>query len=231
MAKPYIRIKDRPEEERPRERMERIGAAQLSDAELLAILITTGTKDTSAIDLGHQVLALASGNWHELAKLSFEEFEKIAGIGRAKSITISAALEIGKRRQYAAAIHRPVISDSRKAADIIIPAIGDLNHEAFCVLYINQANRMIKRELISTGGITGTVADIRIILRNALLYRATQLIVGHNHPSGNINPSTADKKLTEKLKASAAHMDIILLDHLIISNEGAYFSMNDAGIM
>src|SRR5690606_5907168 len=220
MAKTYVPIKDWPEDERPRERLLRLGVAALSDAELLAILLGTGTKDTSAIELAYKILHLASGNLFELGKLNMNLLMDIPGIGQAKAMTLLAAFELGKRRQYTDALDKPIIGHSRAAADIIIPLIGDLPYEAFCVLYINQGNRVIQHELISKGGITGTVADTRIILQQALMCHATQLIVGHNHPSGNIQPSVADRRLTEKLKNAASYMDITLLDHLIVSGGG-----------
>ncbi|HTN47602.1 MAG TPA: DNA repair protein RadC [Flavipsychrobacter sp.] len=228
--KNYIRLKDRKEDEQPREKLMHKGATALSDAELLAILISSGTKERSAIDLARDVLSHAQNNLHELGRLSLKELQQTKGIGEARAITIAAALELGRRRQTNGGLKRESINSSKAAADIIIPLLRDLNHEAFCVLYLNQSNKLIKYELISNGGITGTVADLRIILKNALLNNSSQIIVAHNHPSGNLTPSEADKKLTKKLRDAAALMDIKLLDHVIIGDIN-YLSFQDEGLM
>lgn len=229
MEKQYLSIKNWVEEDRPREKLIQKGPSALTDAELLALLISSGTKDRSAIDLARDILALAQNNVQELGKLSLEELKKVKGIGIARGITIAAALELGRRRQQAEGLQRPTISSSQSAADILIPLMRDLNHEVFYVIYLNQANKIIKYEAISSGGITGTVADIRIILKNALLNGANQLIVAHNHPSGNLKPSKADLDLTRKLKESALLMDIRLLDHIIVAGN-KYTSLNDEGL-
>jgi DNA repair protein RadC len=223
-------IKNWAEDERPREKMLQKTAAALTDAELLAILISSGTREKSALDLAREILEKAGNNLHELGRLSVTELRKTKGIGEARAITIAAALELGRRRQSGEALQRPSITKSADAAEIVIPLLRDLSHEAFCVLYLNQSNKVLRTEMISSGGLTGTVADTRIILKNALLYNSNQLIVAHNHPSGNKNPSTADKELTRKLKEAAALMDIKLLDHLIISGT-AYTSFADEGLM
>ena len=206
------------------------GPSSLSDADLLAILISSGTKERSAIDLAKDILKLAHNNLHELGRLSIKELQKTKGIGEARAITIAASLELGRRRQIGEGLQRPTLQQSRDAADILIPLMRDLNHEMFYVLYLNQANRLIRYEDISSGGQTGTVADIRIILKNTLLNNANQLIIAHNHPSGNLTPSSADKELTRKLKEAASFMDIKLLDHLIIAGV-SYLSMSDEGII
>jgi DNA repair protein radc len=223
-------IKNWAEDERPREKLLLKSPAALSDAELLAILISSGTKEKSALDLAREILALANNNLQELGRLGVKELQKPKGIGEARAITIAAALELGRRRQTAEGLQRPTIGSSEDAAAIITPLLQDLNHEAFCVVYLNHANRVLRHELVSTGGITGTVADIRIILKNALLHNANKLIVAHNHPSGNPQPSGADKELTRKMKEAAALMDIQLLDHLIIAGSG-YTSLADEGLI
>jgi DNA repair protein RadC len=223
-------IKNWAEDERPREKLLLKSPAALSDAELLAILISSGTKEKSALDLAREILALANNNLQELGRLGVKELQKPKGIGEARAITIAAALELGRRRQTAEGLQRPTIGSSADAAAIITPLLQDLNHEAFCVVYLNHANRVLRHELVSTGGITGTVADIRIILKNALLHNANKLIVAHNHPSGNPQPSGADKELTRKMKEAAALMDIQLLDHLIIAGSG-YTSLADEGLI
>lgn len=223
-------IKNWAEDERPREKMLQKGAASLSDAELLAILISSGTKEKSALDLAREVLGHAHNNLHELGRLGVVELQKTKGIGEARAITIAAALELGRRRQITEGLQRPTITQSADAAEIVIPLLRDLNHEMFCVLYLNQSSRVLRHEMISSGGLTGTVADIRMILKNALLYNANKLIIAHNHPSGNNQPSLADKELTKKLKEAAEWMDIKLLDHLIVAGAG-YLSMADEGII
>ncbi len=230
MGKQYLSIKNWVEEDRPREKMVQKGPAALTDAELLALLISSGTKERSAIDLARDILALAHNNVHELGKLSLTELTKVKGIGTARGITIAAALELGRRRQQSEGLKRPTVSSSQTAADILIPLMRDLNHEVFYVMYLNQANKIIKYEAISSGGITATVADIRIILKNALLNGANQLIVAHNHPSGNLKPSKADLDLTKKLKDSAMMMDIRLLDHIIVAGNN-FTSLNDEGLL
>lgn len=228
--KNYISLKHRKEDEQPREKLMHKGASALSDAELLAILISSGTKERSAIDLARDILQQAHDNLHELGRLSLKELQQTKGIGEARAITIAAALELGRRRQINEGLQRSIIQSSKEAADIVIPLLRDLSYEAFCVLYLSQSNKLIKHEIISNGGISGTVADIRIILKQALLNNCSQMIVAHNHPSGSLRPSEADKRLTHKLKEAAALMDIQLLDHLIIGDV-KFLSFVDEGLM
>lgn len=223
-------IKNWSEDERPREKMLQKGSGALTDAELLAILISSGTKEKSALDLAREILAQAHNNLHELGRLGVAELQKTKGIGEARAITIAAAMELGRRRQMAEGLQRPTITKSADAAEILIPLMADLNHETFWVLYLNQANKVIRHEMVSNGGLTATVADTRVILKNALLYNSNQIIVAHNHPSGNTRPSEADKQLTHKLSEAASYMDIKLLDHLIICGS-TYLSMKDQGII
>lgn len=228
--KNYIPLKDRKEDEQPREKLMHLGAMALSDAELLAILISSGTKERSAIDLARDILLLAGNNLHQLGRLSLKELQQTKGIGEARAITIAAALELGRRRQVNEGLQRSTIQSSKEAADLLLPLLRDFNHEVFYVLYLNRSNKLIKYEPISYGGINGTVADIRIILKQALLHQASQLIVAHNHPSGSLKPSEADKQLTQKLKAAAALMDIGLIDHLIIGDT-QFLSFADEGLL
>jgi DNA repair protein RadC len=223
-------IKTWSEDDRPREKVLLKGVAALSDAELLAILISSGTREKSALDLARDILALADNNLHELGRLGVMELQQTKGIGEARAITIAAALELGRRRQMGEALQRTSITQSRDAAEIAIPLMRDLAHEVFCVFYLNQSNKILRYEIISSGGLTGTVADIRIMLKNALLQNANKLIIAHNHPSGNLNASHADKELTSKLKEAANYMDIQLLDHLIIAGTN-YTSMADEGMI
>ncbi len=223
-------IKNWSEDERPREKMLHKGAAALTDAELLGILIASGTPQRSAIDLARDILALAGGNIRELGRISIKELQKVKGIGEARAIAISAALELGRRRQMSEGLDRPSIRSSKDALPILMPLLQDLNHESFCVLYLNTAGKLLRHELISSGGLTATVADIRLILKNALLQNANQLIIAHNHPSGNKQASTADIELTRKLNEAAALMDIRLLDHIIVAGH-AHLSLADEGLM
>lgn len=223
-------IKDWNADERPREKMLQKGVAALSDAELLAILIVSGTKNRTALDLARDMLDMAGKSLHDLGKLSVDELKKINGIGEARAITICAALEIGRRRQANDGPDRQIVNTSRRAAGIIVPLLRDLNFEVFYVLYLNSTCRLLREERISSGGATGTVADVRMILKNCLLYNANRIIVAHNHPSGSKQPSDADKILTAKLKEAAAMMDIKLVDHLIVAG-GEYLSMADEGLM
>lgn len=223
-------IKSWPEDEKPREKLLEKGPGSLTDAELLAILIGSGGAKRSALDLARDVLSLAGKNLYELGRLSVSDFQKVKGIGAARAITIGAALELGRRRQINEGLQRPSVRTSRDAADIVRPLLADLNHEVFCVLYLNQSNKVLRHELISSGGLTGTVADIRIILKHALLHQANGLILAHNHPSGNPDPSQADKELTRRIKEAAMLMDIRLLDHLIVA-QTTCFSMQDEGLI
>jgi DNA repair protein RadC len=223
-------IKNWVEDERPREKMLQKGAAALTDAELLAILISSGTKKRSALDLARDVLGLAQNNLREMGRLNVQELRKIKGIGEARAITISAAMELGRRRQVSEGMDRVCINKSAEAAEIIIPLLQDLNHEALCVLYLNHSRRLIRHELLSSGGLTATVVDVRMILKNSLLYNASAILIAHNHPSGSATPSEADKYLTIKLRDSAALMDIKLIDHLIIAGSN-YLSMSNEGFL
>jgi DNA repair protein RadC len=218
------------DEEKPRERLLTKGAESLSNAELLAILIGSGTRSRSAVDLAREALSMAQNNLHELGQVNIKQLQQIKGIGEARAIMIAATLELGRRRQISEGLSRSVISGSGDAATIVVPLLRDLKYEMFYALYLNTTNKLIHHEKISTGGMTETVADIRIILKTALFYNTNQIIVAHNHPSGSLQPSSADKALTQKLKDAASTMDIKLLDHLIVANAN-YLSMADKGFM
>jgi DNA repair protein RadC len=223
-------IKNWSEDERPREKMLQKGAAALSDAELLAILISSGTREKSALDLARDVLELAKSNLGELGRLNVLELQKIKGIGEARAITICSAMELGRRRQMGEGLERATIKKSHEAAEIMIPLMQDLNHEVFCVMYLNNKYKLLRQELLSSGGITQTVVDVRMILKNALLYNASHLIIAHNHPSGDKKPSDADKAITLNLRDAAEMMNIKLLDHLIIGGN-SFLSMSDEGFI
>jgi DNA repair protein RadC len=217
-------------DDRPREKLFSKGAATLSNSELLAILINNGSKTKSALDLAKEILQLGNNNLNELGKLSLKDFQQIKGIGEAKSVTIAAALELGRRRQAAAAFEKPAIRSSIDIATYLQAIIKDYSYEVFAVLFLNQANKINHFEIISKGGITGTVADPRIILKRALEEDATSIILCHNHPSGNLKPSKSDELITKNIKEAAKYFDIKVLDHIIVSEEG-YFSFADEGMM
>ncbi len=206
------------------------GAENLSDSELLAILIHNGMKERSAIDLARDLLKLAQDNLNELGKLSLKDMMKVKGIGQAKAIFLAAALELGRRRQGSLSLFREVVSSSRAVANFLQSRISDFRHEVFGVVFLNRANKVKHFEIISEGGITGTIADPRIIMRLALEYDAVSLILCHNHPSGNLRPSKADEALTQKIIMAAKLFDIRVLDHVIVSESG-YFSFADEGLI
>jgi DNA repair protein RadC len=226
----YVSIKNWAEDDRPREKMLKKGIQSLSDAELLAILISTGTREMSAVELSRKILAAANNNLSELGKRSIADLTQTKGIGPAKAVTIAAALEIGRRRNTSESTEKQGISSSKDALHFFHSVMGDLTHEEFWVMYLNRSNKIIDTLKISQGGVSGTVTDIRIILKRALELLATSIIVCHNHPSGNLRPSEADTAITNKLKAAAGQMDIKLLDHLIIA-DNSYFSYADEGLL
>lgn len=228
--KPSTSIKNWAEDDRPREKLVSKGAAALSNSELIAILLNNGSKNKSAVELAKEILKLGKDNLNELGKLSLKDFKQIKGIGDAKSITIAAALELGRRRQATASIEKPVIKSSREIAEYLKALIKDYSYEVFAVVFLNRANKIKHFEIISRGGITGTVADPRIILKKALEEDATSIVLCHNHPSGNLKPSISDEELTKKIKEAAAYMDIKVIDHIIVSEEG-YYSFADDGIL
>lgn len=223
-------IKQWAKDDRPREKLLSHGAACLSDSELLAILLHHGTREKSAVDLGKEMMKLGKDNLNELGKLSVKELMTIKGVGEAKAITITAALEIGRRRQAGNYLPKPVMSTSRDFANYLQSLFQDHNREVFAVAFLNQGNRINHIETISEGGITGTVADPRIILKKALEQNAVSLILCHNHPSGSLKPSRQDEELTKKIKEASKYLDIKVLDHIIVSDTG-YFSFADEGIL
>lgn len=216
------------EEDRPREKLQLKGAAALSDAELIAILIGSGSSRESAVSLAQRLLQSVSNHLPALARLSLNELCQFHGIGEAKAIAIISALELGKRRRLAQALERKRITSSSQAFEVLQPLLGDLSHEEFWVLYLNSRNELIKAQNTSRGGISGTIADQRIVFRFALQYQATGLILAHNHPSGALKPSAADRQLTRKMVEAGRIMDVAVLDHLIIT-EHAFFSFSDEG--
>ena len=227
--KNLLGIKSWAEDDRPREKMIKRGKQNLSDAELLAILIGSGTKNETAVGLSQRILKSVENNLNELGKVSLAELMRFKGIGEAKAITIAAALEIGRRRQLSDFIDRPQILSSKDGYHCIAPILMDLNREEFWIVLLNRANRVIGKEQISAGGVSGTVVDAKIVFQKSLeAGPASSIILCHNHPSGNIKPSQADIDLTRKLKEAGKTLDILVLDHLIIAGNN-YFSFADEG--
>lgn len=225
-----LNIREWSPEDRPREKLLLKGTSALSEAELVAILIGSGTTKTSAVELAKKVLLLSNNNLNELARLGVKDLMKIKGIGEAKAITIVAALELGRRRKAQDIDEKPKISSSKDAFDLIQGDLMDLPHEEFWVLLLNRMHQVVKKKRISEGGVSGTVADPKIIYKLALEDLASGVIVAHNHPSGNLKPSQSDIDLTRKLKEAGRFLEVQLLDHLIIANRN-YFSFADEGLI
>ena len=223
-----LTIKSWATEDRPREKLMSKGASVLSSAELLAILIGSGNKKESAVDLSKRILESVQYNIHELAKLSLKKLTAFHGIGPAKAITIVTALELGKRRQLETFIQRPKISSSQEVFSMMQPLMGSLDHEEFWVLYLNNSNEVLSKHQLSKGGITATLVDVRLLFKKAIEMSAVAIVICHNHPSGTLNPSREDKQITKKIKDGGLSLDIKLLDHLIIT-EKSYFSFADNG--
>jgi len=225
-----LTIKEWALEDRPREKMIQKGVGSLSDAELLAILIGSGTKNETAVTVAQRILSTASNNLNELGKFTIKELTNLKGIGEAKAITIMAALELGRRRKKAEALDRQKIQSSSDVIEIFQPLLADLPHEEFWVLFLNRANKIIDQAKITQGGTTGTIFDVKMIIKSAIDKLASSIIICHNHPSGNQKPSDQDISITKKLKEASALMDISLLDHIIITDKDCY-SFADNGIL
>lgn len=223
-------IKAWAEDDRPREKMVSKGRQQLTDAELLAILIGSGTRAESAFGLAQRILRSVDNDLHALGKCELNDLTKFKGVGQAKALSIAAALELGRRRHLTEVRHRPQVRGSRDAFQLLSGLLEDLAHEEFWVLLLNRANRVIGREQISSGGTAGTVVDSKMVFRKALEYRASSIILSHNHPSGQLQPSQADIDLTRKLKEGGALLDIHILDHLIVG-ERSFYSFADEGVL
>ena len=221
-----MKITEWAEEDRPREKLLKKGVFSLSDAELLAILISSGSRELSAVDLSRELLKLVNNNLNTLGKLSVEEISSIRGIGLAKAVTIVAAMELGRRRQSAESPLDKQIKMSSDVFDIFQPMLADLSYEEFWAVFLSRANRVIGKMKISQGGVSGTVTDVRLIMKKAVESLSSGIIICHNHPSGNTTPSDADKKITKKIKEAASFFDIQLLDHVIIAGKN-YYSFAD----
>jgi DNA repair protein RadC len=226
----HLTIKAWAEDDRPREKLISKGRQALSDAELLAILLASGSKEETAVQLAQRMLNENGNSINKLAKLQLNDLKKFKGVGEAKAVTIAAALEIGRRRTDEQSEEKTQITSSNIAYQLFNSVLSDLPHEEFWILFLNRNNRVIQKSCISKGGVSGTVVDVRLILKPAIECLASGIILGHNHPSGNLKPSQEDIHLTQKVKQSAKLIDIALLDHLIIGDQN-YYSFADEGII
>lgn len=217
------------EDDKPREKLMLKGKSVLSDAELIAILIGSGSRNESAVDLSKRILASVNHNLNALGKLSIAQLMSFKGIGEAKAISIIAAMELGRRRKSEEVVELTKITSSKAVFEVMQPIIGELSHEEFWVLYLNNSNKILFKSQLSKGGMTGTVVDVRMVFKIALEQNATSIILSHNHPSGKLAPSDADIQITKKIKNAGKELDIPVLDHIIISERG-YYSFADEGI-
>jgi DNA repair protein RadC len=223
-------IKSWAEDDRPREKLLYKGRQALSDAELIAILLGSGSRDLTAVDLAKQILAGSSNKLSQLARLQIDDLKKFKGIGEAKAITIIAALELGRRRRDEVGEEAPKIRSSKDIYEVFHSALADIDHEEFWIILLNRSHRVKDKICISRGGISGTVVDQRLIFKPAIERLASSIVLCHNHPSGNLQPSDQDRALTKKLVQSAAMLDISILDHIIFADNG-YFSFADEGLL
>ncbi len=227
---PIESIKSLAEEDRPREKMLLKGKAAMSDAELIAILIGSGTVDENAITLAQRILDSVDKNLSELGRRTIKDLMKFKGIGEAKALTIASALELGRRRQFSDVMQKSSVTCSRDVYDAMLPLLIDLPYEEFWIILLNRANHIVGKTRISIGGVTGTLVDSKMVFKPALEALATSVILVHNHPSGNLKPSEADIDLTKKLKEAGKYLDIAVLDHVIIANSG-FYSFGDESLM
>ena len=223
-------IKNWADDDRPREKLVQKGSFVLSDAELIAILIGSGSREESAVELSKRILASVDNNLNELGKLSVSQLMRFKGIGEAKAVSIAAALEVGRRRRLEDTSKIVKIQSSHDVFELLYPLIGELPHEEFWIVYLNNSNKVIHKSQLSKGGITGTLVDVRLVLKQALELGAVGIILAHNHPSGTLRPSAADKQITQKLKTASEALDIQVLDHLILA-QNEYLSFADKGIL
>lgn len=227
---PSFSIKNWSQDDQPREKLRDKGKSALSDAELVAILIGSGSRNESAVELCKRILASTNNNLSALGKLSMKQLMGFKGIGEAKALTIIAALELGRRRRGEEALQQYKIDSSQSVFELMQPIIGELAHEEFWIIYLNNSNKVLQKMQLSKGGITGTLVDVRLVLKTAIEVGAVGIILAHNHPSGTLKPSEADKQITQKLKNAGNSLDIKILDHLIIT-ENAFYSFADEGTL
>lgn len=225
-----LNIKDWAVEDRPREKMLSKGSRSLTNAELIAILISSGNINETAVELSRRILTATENNLNDLGRKGIDFLMTFKGIGEAKAVTIVAALELGKRRKEAEVFNKSKITGSKDAADFFQPLLGDLNHEEFWIMLLNRGNKILDTFMISQGGISGTLIDVRLILKKAIEKFASSIILCHNHPSGNMQASEADLSITKKINNAAKIMDISVIDHIIIG-QNQYLSFADEGIL
>jgi DNA repair protein RadC len=223
-------IKNWAVDDRPREKLLLKGKESLSDSELLAILINTGSRKNSAVDIAREVLQLGKNNLDKLGKLTVKELCSIPGIGEAKAVTLAAALELGRRRHSTLSFQKDVVRSSKELAEFLKTSLKDYSYEVFAVVFLNRSNKINHFEVMSRGGLTHTIVDPRMIFKKAVEVECTSLVLCHNHPSGNLRPSRADEELTAKLKSAGKLLDIEVVDHIIVSDEG-FYSFADDGMM
>ena len=229
-GKHFFSIKTWSADDQPRHKLREHGAERLSDSELLAILVGSGSREESAVDLCRRILHHVEGNLDRLARMTLKELMQFKGIGEAKAVTISAALEVGRRRQALDVKKGIKIVDSKSAYAMIAPLLADKSHEEFWALYLNRSHTVTDRVCISSGGVAGTVVDPKMVFKGAIQHLASAIILAHNHPSGQLKPSQPDIALTKKLSQAGLLLDINVLDHIIVSQHG-YLSMADEGLM
>lgn len=223
-------LKNWPDDDKPREKLIQNNPEALSNAELLSIILNTGTREKSPLDLSKELLSLSHNSLLELGRLSLNDLQQVKGVGLSKAAMLAAVVEFGRRRHIENVRQKVIIAKSSDIAPYLQTKFRDLSHEVFGVLYLNRGNRVKHFEIISKGGLTGTVADPRIILKKAVEKDAINLILTHNHPSGNLHPSRQDEELTQKVKNAARYFDISVIDHIIVSDEG-YFSFAENGLL
>jgi DNA repair protein RadC len=223
-------IKRLANDDRPREKALKYGFSSLAEAELLAILIGSGTRNESALELARRIYADAGNNIHSLARLSVKRLQGFKGVGEAKAITLAAALELGRRRMRNDRMQEPKITRSADVYDLMAPYLVDKTHEEVWLVLMNQAGKVVHHVLVSSGGMTGTVVDPKIVMRHAIEHHATRMILVHNHPSGSTRPSKQDMRLTQKIKHGADLLDIELTDHVIVAGD-TYYSFLDEGML
>lgn len=223
-------IKNWSDDDKPREKLVNKGRSVLSDAELIAILIGSGSRAESAVELSKRILASVDNNLNELGRLSIKQLMTFKGIGEAKAVSIAAALEVGRRRRGEDSLKIDKIGSSQDVYHLLQPILGDLEHEEFWILFLNNSNKVLHKAQLSKGGITGTLVDVRLVMKQTLELGAVAIILVHNHPSGTLRPSAADKQITQKIKTASETLDVKVLDHLIITQK-SYYSFADEKIL
>lgn len=229
-APKHLSIKSLAEDDRPREKLVSLGRHNLSDAELLAIILGSGSRNETAVQLAQRMLSENNNNINSIAKMGLNELKKYKGVGIAKAVNVAAAFEVGRRRSTSDTVDRVKITSSKIAYESLKKFLGDLPHEEFWILILNRANKIVKEECISKGGISSTVVDARLICKSAIENNASGIILAHNHPSGQLIPSIEDKTITKRLKEALQLFDIALLDHIIVGDQD-YYSFGDEGLL